>query len=329
MRIHHAPDNGIVVRGPAGSGPLRHSDGPLARGRVARGDVTAWEALWRLIASGPVDLHLHTTASDGLESPAQLVQRVLRSGLVGFAVSDHDTLSGVWDTAIILDKLNLLGIETPDLVPAVEISTRDAEGGRHLLAYFPHGGEAEIESFLDTQTLTRDVRNRLICERLTELGYPVDYEEVRLGGGHSIGRVHIAHALIRHGYVPDVRTAFERFLSGGRPAYVPRERVGIAEVIATVRASGGLPVLAHPAQYGWCGRGGCYLEERLKALVELGLEGVEVVHGDVTPGQAAEIAAVARKLGLLRTVGSDWHSLNRQGRRMFTGEDDFRELLLD
>ncbi|MDI9469109.1 MAG: PHP domain-containing protein [Bacillota bacterium] len=329
MRIYHAPDDGIVVRGPAGSGPLRDSDGPLARGLVARGDVPPREALERLIASGPVDLHLHTSASDGLESPAQLMYRVLRSGLVGFAVSDHDTLSGVRDTAIILDKLNQLGIKTPDLVPAVEISTRDVEGGRHLLAYYTHGGEAEIESFLETQTLTRDVRNRRICERLAELGFPVDYEEVVLSAGHSIGRVHIAHALIRKGYVPDVQTAFERFLSSGRPAYVPRERVGIREAIATVLASGGLPVLAHPAHYGWCGRGGSFLRERLEALVEVGLEGVEVVHGDNTPEQAAELAAAAKELGLLRTVGSDWHSLNRQGRRMFTSEDDFRELLLD
>ena len=322
----------IVVRGPAGSGPLGALGGTRVRGRIAEAaaeGLIARDALAALIARGPVDLHIHTTASDGTENPAQILKRILAAGLAGFALADHDSLAGIGDMTMLLDKMAMLGLALPDFVPAVELAMADEGQELHLLAYFPHGGEALLSGFIASQGAARDVRNREICARLQALGYPIDAAALAREGNHALGRPHIAQLLVREGRVRDVEQAFDELLAEGRPAYVPRPLATAETLLRLVRDAGGVPVLAHPAQYGWCGRGDGELGRRLDALVALGLEGLEVVHGETDAAQRAELAEAARARGLLRSAGSDYHGRRRRGGRIYTAADDWRALLVD
>ncbi len=324
-------DESIHVRSPAGENKLSRD---LGRGVAAKLQATASHsgakaAMAELIASGPCDLHIHSSASDGLEVPSQILHRVVQAELKGFALADHDSMRGVRDVTVILSKLMTIQDNLPSLVPAVELSTQEEGQEIHLLAYFPNGGARCLDDFLLAQQQSRAERNKAICERLQAMGYNTPYADLLAVGDGVIGRPHIAMLLVQRGYLPDVPSAFEQLLGEGKPAYLPRQLAELEPTIELVHQGGGVAVLAHPANYGWCGEEGDKLAKRIKRYMDHGLEGIEVVHGDATARQMHELSALGKELGLLRTIGSDYHGRKKHGRRIFTKADDYRALLCD
>lgn len=247
-----------------------------------------------------VDLHLHTTASDGRLRPAELVDLCARRGLRVISVTDHDTLEGLAEAREAVRSLPHL-----HLIPGVELSV-DLPGTEvHLLAYGVDPQDPHLRARLDRFRQGREARARRMVERLAELGYPLEWERVRaIAGDAPVGRPHIALAMVERGYVPDVQTAFDRFLHFGGPAYVAREKLAPEEAVALIRRCRGVAVLAHPHYVK-------DLDRILPRLVEAGLQGMEVYYKDCTPAQVECLEEAARRHGLLPTGGTDFHGLDR------------------
>lgn len=249
------------------------------------------------------DLHLHTTASDGLLPPEKLVQRAAEAGLFCIAVTDHDTTAGV---ALAQAEGKRLGLP---VIPGAELAA-DYMSELHILGY---GMEIESEAwrgFAREQQKRRAERNTTMLERMDELGLelPEEYRPWNVQGEY--GRMHMAQGLIRGGYVRDVQQAFEMYLGFGRPAYVKRRKFAVSELILAIKSAGGAPVLAHP------GRVGMALAETGRLIEELagqGIAGVEAFYPSHEPEEAAYYAKTARALGLVCTYGSDWHGYSEVG----------------
>lgn len=245
---------------------------------------------------GEVDLHLHTTASDGRLTPQELVKLAAGRGLRVIAITDHDTTDGVRPAQAAAARFADLR-----LIPGVELSVDIAEAEVHLLGYWVDLENREFQQLLAWSRDGRVNRARRILERLAELGLPVEWERVReLAGDGAVGRPHVAQAMVEKGYVADIREAFELYLGRGRPAYVERERLTPEQGIRSVLAVGGLPVLAHPADIAG-------LEDRLPGWVAAGLVGLEVYYAGYTPEVVARLRELADRYGLVATGGSDYH----------------------
>jgi 3',5'-nucleoside bisphosphate phosphatase len=269
----------------------------------------AEDALRGLLASGPVDLHLHSTASDGTRRPADVVEEAVSLGLRAFSLTDHDTLDGLPEAerAARHATRHLPGVR---FLPGIELSIQE-ECELHLLGYFPLGGQEALEPYLDRERERRRTRNVAMVEALNALGLPLSQEELDAEGEGVIGRLHAARVLLRKGAVGSLHEAFDKYLATGRPGYVERERPDAEAGCAVIRAAGGVPVLAHPVLYGWLddrtGGLSATLVHRLSELKEKGLGGVESHHGEALARQVATISAAARKVGLIATRGSDFH----------------------
>jgi len=253
-----------------------------------------------------VDLHLHSTASDGRLTPAQLVDAVAAAGVSTMALTDHDTVAGIPEAAALCERA---GIE---LVPGIEITAVENERDVHVLGYFVNvaGGSAarnppyktDFETFLDAQRAVRLQRIEEIVRRLAARGMPLDLDALLNGGGpagRSVGRPIVARALVASGYVASVAEAFDRWLGTGCPAFVPRSGLPVAHVIETIHHAGGLASLAHP--------GRTRLDDRLEEFCGAGLDALEVFHSDHAPDVVAGYRQRARELGVLMTGGSDFH----------------------
>lgn len=240
-----------------------------------------------------VDLHAHTTASDGTAAPSALVQAAVAANLAAIAVTDHDTVAGV-DEAVRAAPVS--GIR---VVPGVELSAVDSSGETHLLGL--HLSDlGRVHARLSEMREMRQKRAERIVQRLAELGINVTMGHVAAqSGAATVGRPHVARALVALGVVPDLRTAFDRYLAAGRPAFVPKEPLSIADAIAIVHAAGGIAILAHP--------GVDATPARLESLAAAGLDGVEVKHPSHHEGDARRILALCDRLGLVPSGGSDWH----------------------
>jgi predicted metal-dependent phosphoesterase TrpH len=244
-----------------------------------------------------IDLHLHTTASDGRLTPTQLVAHATASGVRILAVTDHDTTDGFDEAAVEAARLNVL------VIPGIEITAVERGRDVHMLAYFFDRREAAFSQFLAAQRVTRLTRIAEMATRLDALGMPVDVQtllnQAQRDTGKSIGRPRLARAMIDAGYVATTREAFDKWLAQGRPAYVEREGAPPEDVIRIVHGAGGMVSLAHP--------GRTQLDERIPALREAGLDAIEVYHSDHDVEMAASYLDLARKLDLLVTGGSDFH----------------------
>lgn len=243
-----------------------------------------------------IDLHLHTTASDGRSTPAELVQEAAQAGLTTIAVTDHDTTAAQAEVAA---AASAAGLET---VPGIEITAVHANRDVHILAYFVRDTAAELATFLERQRVHRRRRLERMIELLERTGVPVDPDLLGKGageGGRSLGRPLLADALIRAGHVKSRSEAFERFLGQGRPAFVAREGGSPADVIDLVTRAGGLTSLAHP--------GKLRRDEMIPGLVEAGLHAIEVNHPDHDVVDANRYRHMADTYGLLVTGGSDYH----------------------
>jgi len=245
---------------------------------------------------GEVDLHLHTTASDGRLTPQELVRLAAERGLRVIAITDHDTTDGVAPAQAAAARFADLR-----LIPGVEMSVDIAEAEVHLLGYWVDLDNREFQQLLAWSRDGRVNRAHRILEKLAELGMPLEWERVReLAGDGAVGRPHIAQAMVEKGYVADIRQAFDLYLGRGRPAYVERERLTPEQGIRSVLAVGGLPVLAHPADIAG-------LEDLLPGWVAAGLVGIEVYYAGYTPEVVARLLELADKHGLIPTGGTDYH----------------------
>ena len=243
--------------------------------------------------AGEVDLHMHSTASDGALPPAQVVSAAKAAGLSAIALTDHDTMAGV-DEAIAAGATS--GVR---VVRGVELSAHSGANEIHLLALHVANPEP-IEASLAVFRGSRELRAKSIVALLNKLGIHVTLESVMSeAAGGSVGRPHIARAMIRAGAVKDLREAFDRYLAAGRPAYVPKERLEIHDAIALAHSAGAIAIWAHP--------GGDCRREKLEPLIEMGLDGVEVRHPSHNAEDAKRIGALADFFSLLPSGGSDWH----------------------
>jgi 3',5'-nucleoside bisphosphate phosphatase len=291
---------------------------------------SAVDHLRSMMATGGCDLHVHTNASDGSDTPHSLVERVLLNGLRAFSITDHDNLDALEPANHYLaEQCASRNIPVPELIPGVEISVDESGQERHILGYFPRGGIEKIEDFLTGQRDLRRQRNEKMVRRLQELGYAISLEDFLATGTGSVGRLQAAILLRDQGYFANIREAFDRLLGFGQPAYVERPRPDPAYVIRLIRAAGGVAVLAHPDQYGWCSAvpGSKLVSGRLLAELEKfkqwGLQGVEAFHGDAPPNIQDEISAAGRALGFLLTGGSDDHGLDKEHAAMYSGSKTF------
>lgn len=277
------------------------------------------------VAGGCCDLHIHTHASDGSESAASIVQRVIENNLKCFSVTDHDSIEGVTDVLRVLKKLKGIGMTCPCFIPGIELSI---EEGReiHILGYFPFGGFEKISEFILAQQQSRHNRNIKMCELLTKEGMPVSIEELKAQGTTVVGKLHAAHILMRKGYVGSVKEAFDNWIGYNKPCYAKRLKPTAKDAIKAITDAGGVPVLAHPYLYGWTSGTSSIsdmLLSKLQALKNVGLLGVEAFHGEATAAQSLETLGGAVTLGLIPTVGSDYHGLNKPGLRMYSDENVF------
>ncbi len=240
-----------------------------------------------------LELHCHTTYSDGTLTPAELAAAAAGSGVRALAITDHDTVSG-WDEAFA--AADLYGIE---IVPGLELSTVHNGRSLHILGFYP-----DVNKIRDPLNLRREGRFRRaqeMVEKLTSMGYPIELPKT-LSPRMAPGRPHIASALVKAGHATSSREAFDRWLGDDGPAYVHYEKFSIAEGIDLLRSCGAVPVWAHPYLF----RGGV-VEEVLKELVDAGLMGVEVYHPSQTPNQTQNLKNLCVHYDLLATGGSDYH----------------------
>jgi predicted metal-dependent phosphoesterase TrpH len=262
-----------------------------------------------------VDLHSHSTASDGSEKPAALVEQALEVGLNALALTDHDTLDGITAAA---DAAGSTGLE---LIPGTELSLEYDQGGMHLVVLWLDPGPGPLQNRLDELRLGRDERNQLMAQRLTELGMPVTTQEIlEEGGAGSIGRPHIAAVMMRKGYVETIEEAFELWLTSGKPAYIGRPRLSPEEAIQLARESGAVPIVAHPHTLGI--NRAQEMADLLTRLIAAGLVGLEAFCAGYRRHEREGYADLARRFGLVPSGGSDFHGTYKPGLSLGTGYGD-------
>lgn len=246
-----------------------------------------------------IDLHTHSTASDGKLSPAELVRHAADVRIEVLSLTDHDTLSGLEEASLEATRIGL------EFIPGIEISAVFTPGTMHMLGYYIDPSDTDLTETLSWLRGGRDDRNHLILSRLSELGYPLELEEVAaLAGGESVGRPHIAQAMMARGYVATFKEAFDRFLGKGAAAYMDREKMTPEKAIEKIRRAGGLPVLAHPQTLGL---GDEELSDVVGRLASLGLAGVEAHYYSHSDDETAFYVTLAGRYGMVVTGGSDFH----------------------
>lgn len=244
-----------------------------------------------------IDLHLHTTASDGRLSPAQLVARATASGLTTIAVTDHDTVAAIAEAT---EVARAAGIR---VVPGIEVTAVDDGRDVHMLGYFFDPNSETLAAVLEHQRALRVSRVREIGARLATLGMVVDVESVLLAAaarpGSSVGRPQVARELVRAGYVASVQEAFDKWLATGRPAFISRTGPSPATIVDAIHDAGGIASMAHP--------GVTRRDELIGPLAEHGLDAIEVYHSDHSLEDQTHYQLVARRRNLLVSGGSDFH----------------------
>jgi len=269
-----------------------------------------------------IDLHIHSNASDGTFSPAEIIAMAQALGLGAIAITDHDTIEGSREALRcgIPPSLGFLtGVEISAAPPP---AICDHTSSVHILGYGLDLENAGLRRVLAVLQESRENRNPAILDRLDRLGFAIGLEEVMPAvGDGQIGRPHIARAMVNKGYVRSIDEAFERYLSRGRPAYVEKFRISCREAIATIRGAGGLPVLAHPALLRIADKG--LVETMFRQLGEIGLQGIEVYYPEHLQEEVALYEKIAREHHLLMTGGTDFHGGINPAVQMGTGTGGF------
>jgi predicted metal-dependent phosphoesterase TrpH len=253
-----------------------------------------------------IDLHCHSTASDGTDRPAELVRNAVSAGLTAIAITDHDTTAG-WGEA----ASAVLGLDVAfTLLRGAEFSCVYARPGQrpvplHLLGYLFDPEAVGLKAERARLRASRLGRGEAIVGNLVAAGYPIDWERVReIADGGSVGRPHIGQALQERGVVGSVSEAFDHLLASDSPWYVPKADADVLEMIGLIRQAGGVPVIAHP----WARSRGLVVDEQaLHELADAGMLGIEVDHADHVAADRARLSRLADELGLIRTGSSDYH----------------------
>lgn len=258
-----------------------------------------------------VDLHCHSTASDGTLSPADVVRLAKDSGLSGLALTDHDTIGGVDEAVAEAKKLGI------DFIPGIEISAEFPHPGTmHLLGYGIDPNSPALRDMTRQLIEGRDNRNPKIIKKLQELNVAITMEEVEHAAGKDkdpksvVGRPHIAAILMRKGYVSSIKQAFDKYLAPGGLAYFDKERLSPRRALEMIADSKGISVLAHPVQLRL--ENNAQNERVVEDLVDLGLKGLEVIHSDHDDATIAALSKLADKYNLVKTGGSDFHGTNKK-----------------
>jgi len=271
-----------------------------------------------------IDLHTHSTVSDGSEPPARIAEMAAAAGCSALALTDHDSLDGLAEAGAAAAAMGVT------LVPGCEVSCRKPPpppgqapigGSVHVLVYFVEPGDGPLQEELRALRRDRAERNLRLRARLAELGVPVDYDAMvaEAGGEAGLGRPHFARALVRAGAAEDIDDAFDRFLADGRPGYVPKSRVSPAEVARLARESGGVAVLAHPLTLGLDPSA---LERLVTELAGAGLGGIEAIYGRYSTEQRRGLRRMAQRCGVVATGGSDYHGSFKPDLEVGTGMGD-------
>jgi predicted metal-dependent phosphoesterase TrpH len=240
-----------------------------------------------------VDLHSHSTASDGAFPPATVIQEAHKAGLSAIALTDHDTTAGLAEAQAESDRLGIR------LVPGIELSAVEDDRETHILGLHL-GSTVPIDAKLTELREMRRARASKIVDLLNSNGVKITFESVlEQAGDAAIGRPHVARALIAEGWAVDSRDAFDRYLATGRPGFVQKEQLTVRDAIALIHAAGGIAVVAHP--------GGQGTRERIELLKNDGLDGVEVRHPGHSAEDIARLMALVEHFALIPSGGSDWH----------------------
>ena len=265
-----------------------------------------------------IDLHTHSDLSDGSEPPERIVELAADVGCSAVALTDHDTLAGLVRAR---ERADEVGIR---LVPGCEVSCVPvASGGVHVLVYFVDDPASPLGVELDRLRDDRRARNLALVERLGDLGIRVTMEQVAAHAGTEggIGRPHFAQAMVEVGAVGSIDEAFDRYLANGCAAYIPKGRLSVADVCGLARASGGMPVLAHPTTVGLTGDA---LADVVGGMAEAGLGGLEALYGRYSPQLRTDMGNLARRFGLVATGGSDFHGVTKPDLFVGTGAGDLK-----
>lgn len=255
-----------------------------------------------------IDLHLHTTASDGKYPPGEIVARAARAGVRVMAICDHDTINGLVEA-----RAAAAGLPGLTLVPGVEISTDVSAGEVHILGYFIDDRGSELASVLARMRDSRVERAYRMVRKLSHYGVRLDWPRVQeIAGNGTVGRPHVAQAMLEKGYTTSIKDAFVRYIGRGCPAYVEWEKQTPALAVALVVRSRGLPVLAHPLTAS-------DPETLVAELVPAGLAGLEVFYNGNSDEQIDRVLGLARRYGLLATGGSDFHGLDESAETTIGG----------
>jgi hypothetical protein len=264
-----------------------------------------------------IDLHAHSTASDGSDTPSQLVRRAAEIGLTAVALTDHDTLEGIEEATA---AARLTSVR---LIPGVELSLEWSQGGMHLIVLFLGPGRGPLRDRLAELQAGRDERNQKMVELLNSLGLSIEYQEVLTeAGGGSVGRPHIAAVMARHGHVDNIASAFDLWLGKGKPAYVGRKRLLPEEAIGLARMEGAVPILAHPHTMGIDTAED--MATTLRRLRAAGLIGLECHYPLYSPDERLEYVDLARRFDLVPSGGSDYHGRYKVGIDLGVGKGDLR-----
>jgi predicted metal-dependent phosphoesterase TrpH len=241
-----------------------------------------------------IDLHLHTTLSDGVLTPSQLLDEVRARGLAAFAIADHDTIEGYLELRPLLQETD------PELVTGLELSVATERDDMHMLAYLFAPDFEELTATLETFRKERNRRGRRMVEKLNQQGLELPLEAVyEAAAGAAIGRPHIAEALVNEGLAAGIEEVFRKYIGNHCPAYIPKSMIRPPEAIDLIHRAGGIAVLAHP-----------YINDMHKyvpSLVELGLDGLEIFHYSHSKQHTKELKRLAGRYGLLLSGGSDFH----------------------
>jgi len=259
------------------------------------------------------DLHIHTSASDGLLSPAEVVRLAASEGFCAISISDHDTVAGLGEGAAAARDIGL------ELIPGVELSSYVATTEVHILGYFLDYGDESFLGALDGLCRERVERVEKMLSLLRDAGIELDSSLIdKPVNAGSVGRLHVARAMVRQGFVSDTKEAFRKYIGRGRPAYVPRSHISPGQSCRVIRQARGIPVLAHPSLL--------HGDKLIKALVSEGIMGIEAFYSKATPEVSGHYCRVAKKYGLIVTGGSDCHQNEGEGRLLGTVKLDYKHV---
>lgn len=258
-----------------------------------------------------IDLHVHSDKSDGSYSPSDLVSYAIKQGVTAFALTDHDTVDGI-DEA-----MNAAKGSPVKVIPGIELSTEYEGKDIHIVGLFIDKDEPAFRNKIQEFVDSRDLRNRKMCQKLTDAGMPITYEElIEEFPGSVITRAHYAQLLLKKGYTKSLKEAFERYIGDRCPYFIPREKITPEDGVKLILSAKGIPVLAHPLLYGMG-------EERLNKLIDSltasGLQAMEAVYCTHTPSDERKMRALAAQKGLLISGGSDFHGKAKPGLELGSG----------